>query len=248
MKWPFSKKDIESKEQKANERTDDRVSSVFFETIAEKRKEDPLIGAKVGSKDIFNRLISVMQDSKGVHIESFICALGSLAGYSCQAGLRREFIEGKDLSENEVFAIIDCKDGSRYYFGDKVNKPLVEDQYSVWSLAAGIVQHLGAKELIDIRELFEHVTKTVGSDSFGIPRIPEGHKPGDIPVNYVKHLWPAFLPVVESYCPPCEWPILYGMAVQEAIGMGKDAIDPVFALSIAMESAVPMAKADIKLK
>jgi hypothetical protein len=100
--------------------------------------------------------------------------------------------------------------------------------------------------MVDINEIFGYVANTIGSDSFGIPRIDGGHKPGDIPFNYVRALWPVLLPTAEKYCAaPGEWPVMFGLAVQEAIIMGKDALDPALALSIAMECAIPMAKAEI---
>jgi hypothetical protein len=247
MKLPFFKKETNLKDEPGKKSDNDRISDILINTINEKRKEDPMIGAKIGAKEVFNRLISGMKDSKGVHIESLLCVLGSLAGYSCQASLRKEFIEMKGLAENQVFVIIEDKDKNKYYFGDLINQPLVANQFSVWSLAAGAVQSLGVEKMIDIREIFEHVSRTVGSDSYGIPRIPDGHKPGDIPFNYVRDIWPVMLPIAERYCAnPNEWPIMFGMAIQEGIICGKDAIDPLLALSIAMESAIPMAKADIK--
>lgn len=249
MKWPFFNKNTKPNEENNNKNDNEKINEAFFYQLNEMRKEDPLIGAKMGAKEIVNRLINGMKmnDPKGVHIESFLCILGSLAGYSCQAGLRREFIENKGLNENQVFTIVGDKDGNKYYFGDQINQPLVANQFSIWSLAAGAVQHLGIKEVIDIREVFEHVSKTVGSENFGIPRIPEGHKTSDIPYNYVCQLWPVLFPVAEQFCAaPNEWSIMFGMAVQEGIIMGKDALDPLFALSIVMESAIPMAKADFK--
>lgn len=246
MKLPFFKKNENPKDENEKNNNQDKIAEVFLKTINERRKEDPLIGAKIGSKEVFNHLINFMKDSKGVHIESLMCILGSLAGYSCQASLRKELIEMKGLDENQVFVIIEDKDKKKYYFGDLINKPLIENQYSVWSLSAGAVQHMGITKMIDIREIFEYVTKTVGSDSYGIPRISDGHKPGDIPYNYVKHLWTVFLPIAEKYCAsPNEWPIIFGMAIQEGIILGKDVLDPLFALTIVMESAIPMAKVDI---
>jgi len=247
MKWPFSKKESDLKSDQNKEKVGSDISSIFLNTISEKRKEDPLIGAKVGSKEIFNRLVNVMKDDKGVHIQSILCALGSLAGYSCQASIRSELVVAKGLKENEVFTIVDCNDGKQYFFGDRINKRLLEEQYSVWSLVAGAVVHLGVKELIDIREIFEYVTKTIGGDNFGIPRITDSDRAGDTPYNYVRHLWPALLPVIKSYCLDNEWPILFGMAIQECIIFGKDVIDPKVALSIVMESAVPMSKVDLQL-
>jgi hypothetical protein len=113
MKLPFFKKktDVNNEneikgESEADSRDEgraeanagsDRISEAFFCQLNEKRKDDPLIGAKVGAKDILDRLLNSMKDPKGVHIETLLCALGAMAGYSCQAGLRKEFIETKGL-------------------------------------------------------------------------------------------------------------------------------------------------------
>lgn len=225
---------------------DDMIKSIFLQNVAEYRQEDPFINAKVGGKEIFYRIIDLMKDNKGVHIESLLCAVGALAGYSCQASIRAEFIDQKGLSEKDVFLIIQCQNGSQYYFGEMVNKPLAENQYSIWSLAAGAVHKLGLDYLLDLEDIFVHVSKTVGTAEYGIPRIPEGHKPGDIPQNYLKYFWPRILPVLKEFCPIPEWPILFGITAQEAIFWGKDVIDPHLALLIIVESAIPMAKIDFK--
>lgn len=242
---PLSKKIGISNSQQRSEESADR-NSIFFQTLEKKRHEDPLISAKIGAKEVFHRLIELMKkiDAKGIHADTLLCILGTLAGYSCQASLRSEFVEEKGMSEKVVFTIIGCADGSQYFFGDMVNKPLAENQYSVWALATGTVKHLGVQQLININDIFSHVVGTVGSNNFGIPRIPEGHNVGDLPQNYLKHLWPVFLPVAKQFCPASEWPILFGLAVQEGIVFCKDVIDPLLALSIVMECAVPMAKID----
>ncbi len=213
--------------------------------IAERRKEDPLIGPKIGGRDIAQRLIAGLKTDKGVHVETLLCALGSLAGYSCQTSVRSELVQNKGLAENTVFVVVEGPDGKRYYFGYYLNKPLVEEQYSIWGLAAGAAQYLGSADLIDIKEVFAHVAQTVGGESFGIPRIPQEHKPADVPINYVRFLWPQLLPIVKQYCErPSEWPVLFGLAIQEVLYLAKGAIDPTLALSIVMESAVPMSKVD----
>lgn len=242
MRWPFSKKRNSNDNQQRNEESASWVA--FFRAIAERRREDPLIGAKLGAKEIVQRIMEVMKDEKGIHIQSLLCALGALAGYSCQASVREILVEKKGLSENQVFIIMEDVDGRKYFMGDTLNKPLAESQYSVWALAAGTAQNLGAKQLIDIGEVFEHVAGSLGNDRFGIPRIADDRKPGDIPCNYIKYLWPTLLPVVQKFCPAEEWPILFGIAIQEVMKMGKEIIDPLLALSIAMESAVPMSKVD----
>jgi hypothetical protein len=52
-------------------------------------------------------------------------------------------------------------------------------------------------------------------------------------------------PIVKLFCPePVDWPILFGLAIQQLIDMGKNTIDPGSALRIVMESAVSMSKVD----
>jgi hypothetical protein len=65
-------------------------------------------------------------------------------------------------------------------------------------------------------------------------------------VNYLKALWPTLFPTVKLFCPnPVDWPILFSLAIQEAIAMGKSVIPPDLSLKIIMESAIPMSKVDL---
>ena len=61
----------------------DAQTASLMRAIDEKRKSDPLIGAKLGAKEVFQRIVNGMKksDPKGVHYESLLCILGSLAGY-----------------------------------------------------------------------------------------------------------------------------------------------------------------------
>jgi hypothetical protein len=116
---------------------------------------------------------------------------------------------------------------------------------SIWSLIVGILQHLGAQKP-DVSSIFRHVSSTVGTESFGVPRIPDDHRPGDIPLNYLKVVWPHIFPLVkEISVNPADWPIIFGLAMQEGIVMGKDMVSPTLAASILMECAVPMSKVDL---
>jgi hypothetical protein len=108
-----------------------------------------------------------------------------------------------------------------------LNQALAESHYSVGSLAAGAAQNAGCKDLPDITAIFKHVSETVGSDSFGLPRVPDGHRAGDTPINYLKALWPSVQKTAEQFCQKAtELPILFGLALQEVIGMSKSARDP----------------------
>ena len=223
----------------------DPKTAALIRAVRERSEEDPLIGAKLGAKEVFDRLIDGMKNEKGVHLESLLCALGALAGYSCQANLRAQAL-AKGMPETAAFQTVGTKDGKQYFFGDPLNEALAGSQHSVWGLAGGAAQHAGAKELPDLNEIFQYTATVIGGDQFGIPRVPENHRASDTPINYLKAIWPRLFPTVKLFCPnPVDWPILYGLAVQEAIDAGKSAIDPALALRIVMESAIPMSKVDL---
>ncbi len=223
------------------------ATGALLRAIDEKRKTDPLAGAKIGGKEVFDRLMRGMKNDRGVHFDSLLCALGSLAGYSCQASLRAQAV-AKGMSETAAFMTVDGANGQKYFYGDPLNAPLAESKYSVWSLAAGAAQHNGCSNLPDIGSIFTHVTNTVGTDDFGIPRFPEGHNAGDLPINYLKVLWPKLLPTVKLFCKePEEWPFLFGVAIQEALDAGKQVLSSEIALQIVMEAAIPMSKVDLAM-
>jgi hypothetical protein len=234
-----------SKKQKKKEAQVDPKTAAFIQALRERSKEDPLIDAKLGGKEIVQRLLAAMSGSNGVHFQSLLTALGALAGYACQANLRAQALE-QGKPETAPFQVLTTKDGKEYFFGNNVNKMLAEHQFSVWSLAAGATQHAGATELPDLNDLFKHSASVVGSKQFGIPRIPAEHRPGDMPLAYLKDFWPPLFKTVQLFCPdPIKWPILYGFAIQEAILSSKEVLDPGMTLLIVMESAIPMSKVDL---
>jgi hypothetical protein len=206
---------------------------------------DPLIQAKLCGKEVLARLLGAMKDQKGVHVESLLCALGSLAGYACQENLRTQAIK-RGMRADSPFQVVTTSDGRRFFFGDPLNQTLVEGKLTVWSLVAGAAQQAGAKSLPDLKELFTRVSATVGSDQFGIPNYPAGHGASDLPINYVKVLWPALFPIVKRIAAdPMLWPLAYSFAIQDAIAMAKASLPPEVAVTIVMEAAVPMSKVDL---
>ncbi|WMW80439.1 hypothetical protein RF679_17610 [Undibacterium cyanobacteriorum] len=222
--------------------------SAPLEPEALKKNDDPLFGIKKGGKDVANKLFAAMSSDKGIHLESLLCALGSIAGYACQVSVREEFVRQQGRLEKEVFIVVDStQNGSRYFFGDLLNKPLAESRYSIWSLSSGASQKLGLTSLIDLHDIFRHVTETLGQTSFGVPRLPQAHVARELPEDYVRHLWPQLFPIARRYCDkPDQWPILFGVAVQEILFASKGLIDPQLALQIVMESAIPMSKINLK--
>ncbi len=218
---------------------------ILMRAIAERTKTDPLIGAKLGGKEIFERLVRGMKTDRGVHAESLLCALGALAGYACQASLRANAL-AKGLPETAYLTEVTTRNGQKFWLGDALNKPLAESQYAVWRVAAGAAQQAGCKAPPALDDIFRRTAQIVGSPEFGVPRLPDGHPTHDLPATYVRSLWPVLLPVVKKFCTvPYQWPLLYAIAIQQAIAAAKATLDPCIALTIVMESAVPMSKIDL---
>lgn len=213
--------------------------------IAERLPSDPLIGAKLGGKEVYERLLRGLKTERGVHAESLLTALGALAGYSCQASVRAA-AAARGLPESALLMTIETTNGQKYFYGETLNVVLAQAQDSVWGFAAGAAQQAGCASLPDVKAIFEHVAKSLGGPEFGVPRIPAGHAPQDTPMGFVRALWPALLPLVRKFCPdPIRWPALYGIALQNAIMAARHTLDPQLALTIVMESAVPMSKIDL---
>ena len=219
--------------------------AALFRAIKEQKKIDPLAGVKIGAKELVQRLIEASKNEKGVHIDSLLAAIASVAGFSCQMAIREAFVKTGKLTLRQALVEAELATGEKFYFGDLLNEPLTVGQYSIWSLAGGGAQSVGCTTLPDLHEIASHCAKTVGKDNFGHPRLPEGHGLSDLPVNYVRNVWPQIRPLLEKFCDtPIHWPILLGLAAQEVIIMGKDAIDPAIALTIVMECAFPSSKFD----
>ena len=213
--------------------------------IAKQKQVDPLVGAKIGGKEVLERLLRVMKDDKGVHVESLFCALGALAGYACQASLRGQAIV-RGVDPNAPFNVVQTEDGGTYFFGDLLNGALAEERLSVWTLAAGAAQHHGATSLPDINEIFKRTASAVGTAQFGVPRAIPGHAAGALPAAYLRNLWPALLPIVKKLAgDPVLWPLVYAFAIQEAIAMAKGTLDLHTALTLVMEAAIPMSKVEL---
>lgn len=213
--------------------------------LEERRETDPLIGAKFGAKEINTRLTNALRTASGVHIETVLHILGSLAGYACQASVRAQATE-QGFAEEAFFVVVEGPDNGRLFFGDPLNKPLAEAPVSVWGLVVGAAQHVGCTKLPDTDHIFSHVARTIGGDQFGVPRIPDPHRISEKPIAFLKVLWPQMFPIARAFCAtPVEWPILFGLAIQEVIVDGKTVLDPCMAAQIVLECAVPMSKVDL---
>lgn len=216
--------------------------------IENQRKTDNLVGAKLYGKEFYERTTNFLQeaDPRGIHVETLLVIIGALGGFSAQMAIREGLVKTGKITERQAFVTAQGIDGKNYVFGDTLNGALFEGKACFFSFAAGKIHSEGVK-LPDMHELAKHVASSIGKDTFGIPRFPEGHNAADNPYTFVKMMWAKELNNLLFYCAsPIEWPIAFGIAAQHAIELAKAQISPELAIQIVMEAAFPMSKLDYR--
>lgn len=208
--------------------------------------ENPQQRAQLAGKVVFDFVCQMVQSDRGIRIEDLIAVLASNGGYACIEAAMDRLRELGQTPKEAGMLDVGAKDGSVYYFGDLPNRFLCESELALLSLALGMAQHCGgAVSLEMIHDCMKRTAASIGGPAFGMPVVPEGHLPGDLPINYVTHIWPEIRKALETYeVPPQQRPATLGFALQRAIDAGKAALDPGMAARIAVECAVPMAKLD----
>jgi hypothetical protein len=97
--------------------------------------------------------------------------------------------------------------------------------------------------LPDLAEIFDHCSKTVGSDAFGIPRLPRQFTPKVMPRQALNECWATVHAMLKGTAPGT-WAMQLGIVAHRLIVRMKDVVPPDIAATIVMEAAVPMSKVD----
>lgn len=226
------------------------LKRIFGKKKDEEQSSDPIednaidvAALNLSAQEIVQALITAMKTESGVHIESLLAMLGSFAGFCCiDVTLKKAADMGASPKEAGLMDI-ECSDGKHYFFGESTNSLLAGSDHSILSLVAGVMNQLGSQDYPDFSDLVKYSAENVGSEDFGVPRVPDNHQPMDRPVNYVRDIWPAIALQLEQRSPDYLGRILIlGLAIQHTMRMAKDVIDPALAGKLVMECAVPMSR------
>ena len=197
------------------------------------------------SKEIVDWLMVELRDGRGVHCETMLTVLGALAGFAAQQSVWAAAIEA-GVTPKQAFMVMGTKTGESFYYSEAVNQLLAStkpDGFSLWGFVASLAQRGGAKQLPDPLIYFKHTSGVIGSDQFGVPRMPQGHMPRLMPREALNRYWPKARSLMENVKTEL-WPVVLTMAISRAMMMMKDACALDFACHIVMEAAVPMSKID----
>ncbi len=214
---------------------------ILLNAIEEQKKTDPWVAAKVAANSALQKVMAVLaEQGSRVQTESLFCALGALAGFMCQLA-----IHAKNGDNACHLLVMTTDDGKKYYYGDALNDLLIKMPTSVWQLALATEAPVDQDKLPDVLNIFGHVAKSLGTDQFGVPRYPEYHA-SHLPAEYVKIFAVSIIrDFMHLKLPEAEWPVALGFAIQKALNMSRDILAAETAITIVMESAIPMSKIDL---
>lgn len=238
---PESNENVKTNENAENAKAREEA---FFRQLEERRKTDPLIGAKLCGMDMYNKFVNIGKDPDGrMNCASFLFNIGCFAGFVCQAAVWKKYVIDAKKPPESVFAIIGTKSGRNYYFGDQLNKFVGEGKYSFWSLVGGMIANVYPDTPVpDVLKIVEKVSQVIGNEDYKICGAVEPDKA----VKQNSLMWKGFYPLINKYCPdPEEWPTAMGIAAQNAVKISKDVLSQEQCFNLLMESAVYMSKMDI---
>jgi len=176
-----------------------------LETLKKRDRSDPKVRLQLAGKAVFEETIQLIQSERGVRIEDMLGILGATGGFSCAVGALDIYHRVGLRGNQEGLVQVTTDSGQTYYFGELPNELLWEGPMSLLRLTLGIAQAQGGSVAAEmVSDAAAHVAGTVGQENFGVPRLPDEHMPGDLPINYIKHVWPNVRAGLDNYEVPLD--------------------------------------------
>lgn len=214
----------------------------------------PVDPARAAAADrILDLLLAPHFEAEGrAHAQTVLTEVGALAGYASQLAAVTELADPAKQAEKRKagldFYVTKAKNGEEFFFGSAINHILFNSKHdagNVWSHVAGAVPNAVSAALPNLEEIVEHTANTIGSEEFGVPRLPADHMPLKLPRKALNDNWGRIRnAMVAEGRKPQDWPLDLAVAAKELIGMGRDVVAPLVAAKIVMEAAIPMSKVD----
>lgn len=210
--------------------------------LLEKEKVEPGARERLAGAIVFDLAYDLLKNERGVQIEIILAVLASVAGQECIAPIIAAAPSNATMEELGL-TVVKGSDGRFYFFGDPPNRLLVESQDSVISLAFGAAQALGAPVTMDmISEEMRKVASRVGGTDFESLDLPPKHMV-DRPTEWARVFRAKLAEALDLYdVPPMRRATALGYALQKAIEVGKQSLDPFIAAQIVLQCATRTAK------
>ena len=192
-----------------------------------------------------------------IHAETYISAVGAIAGYAAQRTL---FALSPPVVNGNINRAA-VASGEQYWFGDSLNYMLVpkteaDGNRCVWSLAAGGAMSAGLQpqQIPKLDAMFKHVASTIGGADEGKSSIPAQHQAQLAARDLLKAVWPVAVTCFSGKFPGASrefgvvpvawWSAIAAQASNRPIQDVKNVLPPDIALTLLMESAIYCSKLD----
>lgn len=184
-----------------------------------KRSQDPMVGAKIASQEIYINITNMLKDDKGVHAETLLAVLASVCGKLCAQGIMNTLdnMVSKSVPDRKklLYAIaslmqimiVETKNGETYIMGDRIGNEFM------------LCYSNAIAEQGDVQKLIPVARKTaelVGSEDYWKTPFDElvRHSPRELADRFTE----AFEITYRTYCRfPQERMIAAALAAQKAI-------------------------------
>jgi hypothetical protein len=192
-----------------------------------------------------------------IHAETYISAVGAIAGYAAQRTLFAATppVMGVNITR------VGTASGEQYWFGDALNRMLVaktqaEGSRCVWSLAAGGAMSAGMElqNLPKLEAMFKFVAATIGGANEGKSSVPTEHQPHLPARDLLKAVWPLATLCFSGKISEVSqkfgavsvkwWSAIAAQASNRPISDVKGVLRPDIALTLLMEAAIYCSKID----
>jgi hypothetical protein len=210
--------------------------------LHQQEQVDPGVRERLAGAIVFDLAYQMLENDRGVQIETLIAVLASVGGQQCIAPILAAAPKGATM-EQLGLTVVKGNDGRLYFFGDAPNRLLVESADSLISLAFGAAQALGAPvTMAMIEEEMRSVASRVGGPEFERLDLPARHMV-DRPSEWARVFCARLVEALDLYgVPPLRRATALGYALQKAIDAGRQSLDPLMAAKIALQCATRTAK------
>ena len=238
-----------SKETKSLADIEDKSSGVSNDILIESLRYqlaqlNPEERMKFGGQEMFDFIMRPVYNSKDkkMSIELLLYISSLMAGCACQMAAMAD--------DPGAILTLRVKGGETYYAGDAILQKLFGEQYSPWSIVGGGMKQIGQEQVFrdfDIQDCIKYSMETMGSDKFGVIRMPDQYRPEVLSKESIAELWNSCTDHLRRIIPSVsEWPGCYGVMLQKAIVSAGDIIKPDAALTIIAESILYASKLELR--
>lgn len=237
------------KETKSLADIDDKSSGVSNDILIESLRYQlaqlsPEERMKFGGQEMFDFIMRPVYNSKDkkMSIELLLYISSLIAGCACQMAAMAD--------DPGTILTLRVKGGETYYAGDAILQKLFGEQYSPWAIVGGGMKQIGQEQVFrdfDIKDCIKYSMETMGSDKFGVIRMPDQYRPEVLSKESITKLWNSCTDHLRRIIPSVsEWPGCYGVMLQKAIVSAGDIIKPDAALTIIAESMLYASKLELR--